>query len=83
MGTEYMANKFSKHLTLTIKAKNDLKMVVCSRQEGPNAISPTMSDTDHDNRVGFLQHRMGSLTRRAPDRWKVVPRGNFPPHKLS
>ena len=25
MGTEYMANKFSKHLTLTIKANNDLK----------------------------------------------------------
>jgi len=53
------------------------QLMVCSRQEGPNAVSPSPQDTDYDNGVGCLQQRMGSPTRQAPDGWEVVPSGNI------
>ena len=59
------------------------QMVVCSRQKGPNAVSFSAPGTDHDNRVGCLQHGVGSPTRQAPDGWKVVPGRDLSPHKLS
>ena len=59
------------------------QLVVCSRQEGPDAISPSAQDTDYDNRVGCLQHGMGSPTRQATDRWKVVSSRNCSPYQLS
>ena len=59
------------------------QVVVCSGQEGSNAIFSPTPDTDHDNRVGCLQPGVGSPTRRAPDGWTVVPSGNLSPHKLS
>ena len=58
------------------------QLVVCPRQEGPNAVPSAPQDTDYDNRVGCLQHRMGSPTRQAPDGWEVVPSGNISPHQL-
>ena len=57
--------------------------MVCSRQEAPDAIAPSTQDTDYDNRVGRLQHGLGSPTRQAIDRWEVVPSRNRSPHQLS
>ena len=59
------------------------QLVVCSGQEGPDAISPSAQDTDYDNRVGCLQHGMGSPTRQTTDRWEVVSSRNRSPHQLS
>jgi len=62
------------------EAKNDLEWW-CALDRKVRMQSPLQSQ--HDDRVEYLQHRMESSTRQAPDRWKVIPRGNFPPHKLS
>ena len=70
-------------LDLDQRGQGQPRMVVCSRQEDPNAISSPTPGTDHDNRVRCLQHGVGSSTRRAPDGWKVVSRGNLSPHNLS
>ena len=58
-------------------------MVVCSGQESPTAVSPPAPSVIHDHRVRCLQHGVGGLTRPPPDRWKMVPRGNHSPYKLS
>jgi len=57
-------------------------LVVCYRQKGPNAVRSSTPGTDHDNRVGCLQHGVGSSTRRAPDRREVILNRNLSPHKL-
>ena len=44
---------------------------------------PSAQDTNYDNRVGCLQHGMGSPTRQATDRWEVVSSRNRSPHQLS
>jgi len=55
-------------------------IVMYSRQEGSNAVT---FSTYYDNRVGCFQHRVGSSTRKATDRWKMVPIRIISPHKLS
>ena len=69
-------------LALDHRGQKGPQLVVCSRQKGPNAVSSSTPGTDHDNRVGCLQHGVGSSTRRAPDRWEMVLNRNLSPHKL-
>ena len=82
-GDREHCQKVQHPLDLDQRGQGQPRMVVCSRQEDPNAISSPTPGTNHDNRVRCLQHGVGSSTRRVPDGWKMVPRGNLSPHKLS